>query len=255
MRIQTEEWRRFIPGVRMYKGKKTLFYNGEKLSENIIIGRCPLIYDYKEQQSWEVIIVLPGVKVIPSCNFEYLANVKMVIIADNSVKRIEFDAFRFCKNLAFVKLSRNLEYIGERAFQYCESLTSMFIPPSCREISSWVFHFTKLIILVVPPHTELGIEVFFCTPLWRKRIGDENAWVKSINDNDLYRLYRLCSSMDPSEDEIYQMICEQGGLHALVQKNSVGITPSEYLAANPYADVDEMKLVKRILLENMGEIV
>ena len=50
------------------------------------------------------------------------------------------------------------------------------------------------------------------------------------------------------------MICEQGGLHAMAQKNTVGIAPSEYLSANPYADVDEMKLIKRFVLEKMEEI-
>ena len=83
-----------------------------------------------------------------------------------------------------------------------------------------------------------------------------NAWIKSINDDDDYGLHRLCSSMDPSEDEIYQMICDQGGLHAMAQKNSIGITPSKYLAANPYAKVlDEKKLVKRFVLEKMSVIV
>lgn len=51
--------------------------------------------------------------------------------------------------------------------------------------------------------------------------------------------------MDPIED----LICEQGGLHTMARENSIGITPSEYLAANPYADVDEMKLMKRFVLD------
>lgn len=37
--------------------------------------------------------------------------------------------------------------------------------------------------------------------------------------------------------------------------NDIGITPSEYLAANPYFDIDEGKLVKRYVLEMMGEIL
>lgn len=81
-----------------------------------------------------------------------------------------------------------------------------------------------------------------------------NKWIKSINQNDEYALHRLCSSMDPSEDTIYQMICDQDCLHAIAQKNSAGISPSEYLAANLYADVDETKLMKKFVLEKMGEI-
>ena len=58
MRVQTEEWRRFIPGVRMYNGKMTLFYNGEKLWEEGDDGHQEfLIYDMRERQTWEVIIV------------------------------------------------------------------------------------------------------------------------------------------------------------------------------------------------------
>ena len=62
MRVQTEEWRRFIPGIRMYKGKKTYFYNGEKLRDD---DYDSLIYSWEERLTWEVIIVLPGVEVIP----------------------------------------------------------------------------------------------------------------------------------------------------------------------------------------------
>ena len=73
MRVQTEEWRRFIPGVRMYKGKKTLFYNGEILFDSYIYeygeddeDEIFLIYNEEERKSWEVIIVLPGVDSIPT---------------------------------------------------------------------------------------------------------------------------------------------------------------------------------------------
>lgn len=139
----------------------------------------------------------------------------------------------------------------------------MFIPYSCREIGECAFaHCYKLIILYLPQRTELGGSGIYCTKLIEKisynyleSTVQINAWIKSINDDDEYGLHRLCSSMDPSEDEIYQMICDQGGLHAMAQKNSIGITPSKYLAANPYAEVDEKKLVKRFILEKMSEIV
>ena len=55
MRVQTEEWRRFVPGVRMYNGEKTLFYNGEKLWEGDEHDGHPLIYDEEERNSWKVI--------------------------------------------------------------------------------------------------------------------------------------------------------------------------------------------------------
>ena len=86
------------------KGKKTLFYNGEK-----IYYKCSeLIYNKKERLSWEVIIALPGVEVIPRCTFLDCWNVKTVIMSD-TVRRIEDDAFNACYILEHVKLSKNLE--------------------------------------------------------------------------------------------------------------------------------------------------
>lgn len=99
-------------------------------------------------------------------------------------------------------------------------------------------------ILHVPRHTGIGVEALKETALIENFYGDYNefrssqgnTWVKSINHQERYGLHRICSSMGPSEDTIYQTICEQGGLHSMAKKNSVGITPSEYLTANPYAD-------------------
>ncbi|GFH61541.1 hypothetical protein CTEN210_18017 [Chaetoceros tenuissimus] len=263
MRFQTEEWCKFTPGIRMYKGEKTYFYNGEKLWERDWYTGHPLIYDHEERQSWEVIIILPGVRVIPTMTFGN-SNIKAVIMADDSVERIEDEAFYWCKKIAFVKFSRKLEFIGDDAFQSCESLNSIFIPDSCRQIGNQAFDDCKMLI-ILQQHTELvGPQFSFWTPLLQLFIGevrnelsfDEvNRWVKSINGDDEYGLHRLCSSMHPSEDEICQMINEEGGIHAMTEKNSIDITPSDYLAANPYADVDEMKLMKRFVLEKMGKIV
>ena len=264
MRIQTKEWSTFLPGVRNYQGKKTLFYNGEILFEGVWVVRIlaangrSLIYDWEERQTWEVIIVLPGVEIIPELTFYACLNVETIIMADDSVKTIGKGALDMCVNVSFVKLSRNLLYIGPLAFLYCRSLTSVFIPNSCRRINEKAFlDCNELTIFNVPQHTEVPEDALSKTALEAKA-QDGNftiEWVKSINEDNEYSLHRLCSSMDPSEARIYQVICEQGGLSAMARKNTIGITPSEYLAANPYADVDEMKLMKRFVLENMGEIV
>ncbi|GFH56411.1 hypothetical protein CTEN210_12887 [Chaetoceros tenuissimus] len=168
MRVQTEEWRRFVPGVRMYKGKKTLFYNGEILWEgDDFITGDPLIYNTEERQSWEVIIVLPGVEVIPENSFCKCFNLKTVIMAD-TVRRIGNGTFSLCTSLVFVRFSRSLEYIGSYAFFICPSLSSIFIPPSCREIGSNAFNgCRKLLILSVPHHTQLGQNSFDCCILFR----------------------------------------------------------------------------------------
>ncbi|GFH61867.1 hypothetical protein CTEN210_18343 [Chaetoceros tenuissimus] len=250
----------------MYKGKKTLFFNGE-----IFWGDEEefLIYDYEERNSWQVIIVLPGVEVIPEFAFRYCENLKTVIMAD-TVKRIEFFAFGTCTSLVFISLSRNLEFIGVAAFSNCVSLTSIFIPPSCRWIGDYTFEGCgKLIILHVPQDTQLGFKLIEKTALIRRslfkrytndlglyEINEINDLIKNINgDTDEYALHRACSSYNPSTDLIYDLVKRQG-LKALNKKNEIGITPLDYLDANPFADnIDHRGLMKRYILEMMGEAV
>ena len=78
MRVQTEEWQRFIPGVRMYQRKKTLFYNGEILYD--AQNGEPLIYSWEERQTWKAVIVLPGVEVIPEDIFHECKNIETIIV-------------------------------------------------------------------------------------------------------------------------------------------------------------------------------
>ncbi|GFH52531.1 hypothetical protein CTEN210_09007 [Chaetoceros tenuissimus] len=265
MRVQTEEWRRFIPGIRMYNGKKTLFYNGEKLRWEGGQG----YYNKKERNTWEVIIVLPGVEIIRYCTLDMCRNVKMVIMAD-AVKRIEEYAFFDCSSLVFVKLSRNLEYIEFCAFHWCKSLALIFIPPSCREIGDYAFlGCTKLIILSIARHTTLGRNVIPGTalievsPFETNENGDYhgnnakvNEWIQNLNQNDEYALHRECASFQPSENDIYEIIKRQG-LQFINVKNQIGLTAFECLQKNPYTDVeiDEQKLINKFVLDLLGEII
>ena len=194
-------------------------------------------------------------------------NVKTLIMAD-TVKRIEKFAFDSCSSLKFVKLSRNLEYIGFSAFDGCKSLTSIFIPPSCRGIEDNVFSgCKKLIILSIPQYTQLGEDVIMDTALIRASHFEEdqngeyqnseevNAWVKNMNgDDEEFGLHRACSSFNPMADIIYEIV-KRKGLASFQKKNEIGITPSKYLEENPFAHVDQQKLVKRYILEVMGEAV
>ena len=266
MRVQTEEWRRFIPGVRMYKGKKTFFYNGEELWDNE--EREPLVYNKEERDSWEVIIVLPGVEIIPGWTFCNCAKIYKVIM-DDTVRRIEWGAFEKCVSLDFVKLSRNLEYIGHAAFYACYSLPSIFIPPSCREIGNGAFcDCNNLLILGLPQHVELGEDIFQNTalikrsPLEFNEHGDyENnnegraiQWVKSINNEEIYSLHRACASYNPLSEIIHDLVKRQG-INAIRMPNAIGITPSQYLQANTFADISEEEIVNKYILDMMGEIV
>ena len=62
-------------------------------------------------------MILPGVKVIPQHAFYEYGNVKTVIMAD-TVKRVEMEAFYLCEKLVRIKLSRNLNHIGEAVFSF-----------------------------------------------------------------------------------------------------------------------------------------
>ncbi|GFH47154.1 surface antigen BspA-like [Chaetoceros tenuissimus] len=261
MRISAEELRKFTPGVRIYKGKNTLFYNGEKLWEGVVFGG-PLVYDWKERQSWEVIIVLPGVKIISERTFHTCKNVKLVIMAD-TVKRIGEGAFYWCRKLSFIQLSRGLESIGESAFYECVSLTSIYIPLSCRTICNEAFGgCRKLIILRVPQDTQLGEQVIVRTaliqasPLDYEHSNNEeiNEWIKRIDNNDEYALHRACSSFNPSTDLIYEIVKRQE-IVSFQKKDERGATPLQHLNENPFVDIDQRILMKRYILEMMGESI
>lgn len=284
-------------GVHNYRGKRTLFWNGEKLlwktRETLLWKKADEeegktdqrhVYDWEEASTWEMIVIMPGVEIIPYRAFNRLRNLKVVIMAD-SVRRIEEDAFYECKSLELVKLSRNLEYIGEAAFLGCRLLTSIFIPPSCREIWRAAFFGCKrLIILGLPQQIQFGglqvrrngrevfleaTEVFQRTelikrsPIYTMKIGDyrtpedEEAaiqWIRSINIEDAYALHRACSSFNPLPEIIHDIVKRQG-IGSMRVKNEIGITPSQYLNANPFAEISEREIVKRYILDMMGEII
>ncbi|GFH56885.1 hypothetical protein CTEN210_13361 [Chaetoceros tenuissimus] len=185
-----------------------------------------------------------------------------------TVKRIEHVGFIGCRSLEYVKLSRNLEY-GENTFYSCWSLTSIFIPQSCRVIDRDAFRGCKeLIILHVPQTTELGETIISETALiesspfeteYRGEYdgNDEevNTSIKNMNGNDeKYALHRACSSFDPQTDTV-NVIVKSKGLAAFQKENALGITPLHYLEENPLADIDQRILVKRYILEMMGETI
>merc|ERR1711976_1086332 len=258
----------------MYKGKKTLFYNGEKLWDGKHI-----LYTEKEQKSWEAIIILSGVVVIPNGTFSCCENIETVIMSD-TVKRIERHAFYNCKSLVYIKLSRNIEFIGRQAFKWCHSLPSLFIPSSCREIGRAVVDGCKKLVIFSFPqdavllsnHTIEGTPFIKAFPLPRevtetiKQAQDSclernpfqicreevREWMKSINEGDEHKLHRICSSSNPQFDTIYAVVKEQG-LVAMTTPNKAGITPLQYLARNPFTDIEEMSFLKRYIHKQMGE--
>ncbi|GFH61965.1 hypothetical protein CTEN210_18441 [Chaetoceros tenuissimus] len=262
-----QEWAEIVkegPGVRMYNGKRTLFYNGEILRD--VAAREWLIYNKEERETWQCIIVLPGVEIIPEWTFRFCKNVEVVIMPD-TVRTIKMYAFYCCYSLLFVNLSTDLEYIGRSAFYDCKSLTSIFIPPRCREIGIGAFRgCNELIIFSVPPNTRIGRNVFVKTELFEvspfevdrlghyRNIDQVNAWVRDINASQEYALHRACCSFNPLFVIIYQIV-RRNGLQAFKVPNRIDITPSQYLEANPFAQVDQKEIINKYIVEMMGETV
>ena len=205
--ISSQEWKeiekKIGSGVKIYKGKKTFFYNGQPLKDDT--GR--LLYDDIERSTWQVIIILPGVIEIPSSAFCRCWHVKTVIMAD-TVKRIHDRAFMECSKLSIMRLSTTLEYIGNYAFKSCVKLEAVFIPESCREIGMIAFEgCEQLIILNVPQHVHLGIEFIADTALLRaspftvdgfgryevNQHDEVVEWVLNINSDSEIGLHCICA--------------------------------------------------------------
>ena len=215
---------------------------------------------WKERRSWQQVIIEEGVTEIPEMTFSYLKNVKRVIFA-NTVVRIMAAAFSYCSSLVYIKLSINLEVIEASAFYGC-GLVSVFIPPRCREIGERAFASNgHLDIFHVPRDTALGNSVVEYTKLLEDHYGygsypgvteEVHNWLKNMNNDDEYSLHRACASFQPLK-EVILTIVRAKGIGAFKVKNEAGITPSQYLKENPYADIREMDIVRDYVMKMMGE--
>ncbi|GFH46394.1 hypothetical protein CTEN210_02868 [Chaetoceros tenuissimus] len=208
-----------------------------------------------KRQSWEQVIVLDGVEKIPSDTFTGCFNIQRVIFPDSLVC-IESHAFSGCNSLTHVKFPMNLEYIEEHAFDACD-LASVFIPESCRWIGSNAFQRNdNLSIFHVPQTIRLHAEVIKGSKLMKyapyfRQTEQTNNWIKNINNDDKHSLHRLCSSFQPTKEEIFAIIQEQG-IGAFKAKNNVGVTPSEYLKENPYAELTEIEISRHYFLNKLS---
>ncbi|GFH44336.1 hypothetical protein CTEN210_00810 [Chaetoceros tenuissimus] len=263
-------------------GLVTLFYDGSKslVDETLSLEFLNEYFDYgrningwgsysetdkcdrfvRERESWQEVVVMDGVTEIPRITFIFCHNIQRVIFAD-SVIRIEGGAFEGCRNLEFVKLSTNLEYIGLAAFFKC-NLSSIFIPPRCEQIENLAFSRNRnLEIFNTPEDTELGDNLISSTKILQNspfengsNHGAVNNWLKNINAEDEFALHRICSSFQPSLEAVLDTMKDKGGPKAFQLKNNIGITPSRYLKENPYADLNEKDIIKQYILHMKGEL-
>ncbi len=108
--------------------------------------------------------------------------VKSAVIADG-VTSIGEKAFLYCTSLTSVTIPDSVTSIGSGAFYYCTSLTSVTIPGSVTSIGAEAFYnCTSLTSVTIPNSvTSIGDSAFFyCTSLTSVTIPDS---VTSIGDD------------------------------------------------------------------------
>lgn len=127
-------------------------------------------------------------------------SIKRVICAD-TVLTIKERAFYNCKNLVYVKLSINIQFIRKSAFHSC-NLSSIFIPPSCREIGdstkecnlAQTFAKNKnLRVVHIPQHVICGDEIIHDTDLIeyypKQLLGEFEEEYPQDSDSDYDEVY------------------------------------------------------------------
>ena len=84
--------------------------------------------------------------------------------------------------------------------------------------------------------------------------NEVNEWIKTHHADNEFSLHRACSSYNPLHEVIFDIIKRQG-VKAFKNQDSIGVTPSQYLCENPFTEIKEQKMIKRFILDMMGELV
>ncbi|MCR4736917.1 MAG: leucine-rich repeat protein, partial [Bacteroidales bacterium] len=128
--------------------------------------------------------------IIKTTSNTLIAGCKNTIIP-NSVTSIGDYAFDYCSSLTSITIPNTVTSIGDYAFNYCTSLTSITIPNSVDSISSFAFsHCSSLTSITIPNSvTSIGNHAFYhCSSLTSITIPNS---VTSIGDY----AFDYCSSL------------------------------------------------------------
>jgi len=84
------------------------------------------------------------------------------VVIPNSVKRIAYEAFKWCFKLKVVRFGTGLESIGNEAFYDCDKLKSIHIPGNLKTVGNGAFWGCSSLTAVQFPDTttEIGLDVF-----------------------------------------------------------------------------------------------
>ena len=101
----------------------------------------------------------------------------------------------------------------------------------------------------------MGSDVLFNCPMMESAPFENDElnkiWIKNINRDEKFALHRACCSYQPLK-EVILGILEANGIADLKTKNEAGITPSQYLHENPYADIQEMEIIRDYIAKQTG---
>ena len=114
-----------------------------------------------------------------------------IITFDGPVKSVGEDAFYFCKSLTSITIPEGVTSIGRSAFAYCSSLTTVTLPEGVTSIEDNTFHYCSSLTAITIPEgvTSIGENAFyFCKSLTALTIPEG---VTNIGDNT----FQYCSSL------------------------------------------------------------
>ena len=180
--IDTDENTVLINFPDTNENRRFLKKSAAKHSIFTILTKAPGLYDENDNlvADWDELIKTERINVEENTLIKCDESIKGKLIIDDSVTIIGEFAFRYCTSLTSVTIPDSVTSIGYEAFNYCESLTNITIPDSVTSISDFTFSdCTSLTSITISDGvTSIGHEAFYnCTSL--KNIyfnGTKSEW-------------------------------------------------------------------------------
>ena len=162
----------------------------------LVVGVMPMsIFTIKasaETSGYYTYSVNNGEATITDVNTSISGDIEIPLtLAGYPVTSIGDEAFAYCSSLTSVTIGNSVTIIGDSAFYGCGSLTSITIPDSVKSIGDWSFSVCSSLTSITIPNnvTSIGDHAFYyCSSLTSVTIGNS---VTSIGDWS----FEKCSSL------------------------------------------------------------